>query len=286
VQAQHDESLDKDEQILDTSFPGFFRLDELAFPYPSTLVAHADKQPEAKMKVVARTSPKSRVAEGSRVNMKFLRPLEEWELSGDYGSRAMAIALDGTIKSAFADSKAPEQDDKSEKKDDQDKGVAGKSAPARVLVISAPQFLTNPLARAGNPPPMPPQMAMMGSFGGDEDLQMLAGFYARNYLTGTILAFKNMLDWMAGDTDLLAASAKLLSDPNLTYSDIEKPDIDPTQDTEKGAAEKWDSYKKERKNRQLVVQWSLTVFPPLLFAAIGLIRWRRRESNRGRISLD
>ena len=52
------------------------------------------------------------------------------------------------------------------------------AAESRVLVIASPQFLANPFARAGNPPPMPPQMQMMGAnFGGDRTLQAIAGPY-------------------------------------------------------------------------------------------------------------
>ena len=46
------------EALLDTGFPAFFRLEELMFPFVSSLVLHKDKQPDAKtMKVVARSSP-------------------------------------------------------------------------------------------------------------------------------------------------------------------------------------------------------------------------------------
>ena len=116
---------------------------------------------------------------------------KEWKPQGQYGQRAVAITLEGTLKSAFAGNEA-----------------SGISAPAqskdksRVLVISAAQFLANPFARAGNPPPMPPQMAMMGSMGGDEQMMMISQPYAQQYLTETILALKNSLDWMGGDSDL------------------------------------------------------------------------------------
>ena len=39
IQAQHDARLDDKEQLLDNAFPAFFRLEELALPFPSTLVA-------------------------------------------------------------------------------------------------------------------------------------------------------------------------------------------------------------------------------------------------------
>jgi hypothetical protein len=119
---------------------------------------------------------------------------------------------------------------------------------------------------------------------GDEDLQLISQFYAQQYLTGTILAFKNTLDWMAGDTDLIAVSAKLLSDTNLTYSDIRRPDKAATDpDAAKKQAEE---YEGEITKVQQRVQWTLILFPAALFAAFGIARWRMREAARANIRLD
>ena len=82
--------------------------------------------------------------------------------------------------------------------------------------MSSSLFLTNPFSWAGNGPELGGQFAMVGAIGGDPNLQAIAKPYARDYLTGTILSVKNTLDWISGDADLLAASAKLLSEPNLT----------------------------------------------------------------------
>ena len=154
-----------------------------------------------------------------------------------------------------------------------------------MLVISSPQFLANPFARAGNPPPMPPQMQMMGAnFGGDRTLQAIAGPYARQYLTATILAFKNLLDWMSNDKDLMAVSAKLLGDPNLSYADIPKPDVKP-DDSEEVVKSKLEDYRNGRKSLQQKVQWSLTLLPALFFMVFGIARWRLRESNRGNVKV-
>ena len=270
IQAQHDDRLEGDEQLLDTGFAGFFRLDEMSFPFPSTLVPHPEKQPEATMKVVARTTPNTTVDDSDKVDMKIR---VDWQKKGEFGQRAFAIALEGKLKSAFIKNKSEEI-----------KVPDASPAPSRVLVVSAAQFLANPFARAGNPPPMPPQMAMMGSFGGDQDLQAVAWPYARKYLTGTILAFKNIMDWMAGDSDLIAASAKLIGEPNLTYADIEKPQVS-AEDSEEELAKKTEEYRLQRQSVQNRVQWTLTLLPPLAFAAFGVGRWRRRESNRDRIKI-
>jgi hypothetical protein len=288
VQAQHDDRLDEKGQLLDQTFPGFFRMEELVFPFPSTLVAHPDKQARARMKVVARSTPKSTVITGDHADMGINT---EWKPSGEYGQRAMAIALEpgccdgtntcldgdackaGVIKSAFAGKEA-----------DGISAPAESKGPGRLLVISAAQFLANPFARSGNAPPMPPQMMMMGHMGGDENLQMISQPYAQQYLTGSILGFKNILDWMGGDSDLIAVSAKLLGETNLTYGDIQKPKEAPTDpEAAKKQAEERDA---ELTRVQARVQWTMTLFPAALFALFGIIRWRRRESARAAITLD
>lgn len=264
VLAVHDTRFDEKEQTLDTGFAGFFRIDEISFPFPSTLVAHPEKQPEATMKVVARSTPKSTVDSSDAIEMK---PAAEWKPKGEAGQRVMGIVLEGKIKSAFGGQDAL--------------GIT--TAPvslekAGLLMVSASQFFTNPFARAGNAPPMPPQMAMMGPMGGNEDLQTLARPYAERYLTSTILSFKNILDWLGGDTDLLATSAKLIGESTLSYSDVEKPK-EMTEATLK-------DYDKEREQVQEKVQWWLILFGPVLFAAFGIARWRMRESARARNPLD
>lgn len=271
VQAQHDSSLDDKEQLLDNSFAAFFRLDEVGMPFPSTLVPHREKQPEAEMKVVARSTPRSTVDASDSVDMKYSA---EMRPKGEAGQRAMAVALEGKIKSAFGGGDTLGSAVPAESKDK-----------SRLLVISASQFLCNPFARSGNPPPMPPQMQMMGGMGGDEELQMVSGLYAQKYVTYAILALKNTLDWMGGDADLLATSAKLLGESNLTYGDIQKPKQQ-AGDDEQALIKKAEDYNGERKRVQGWVQWSLTLLAPAMFAAFGIFRWRRRESARDNISLD
>jgi ABC-type uncharacterized transport system involved in gliding motility auxiliary subunit len=273
LQLHHDDGAEDDEQTLDSGFAGFFRLEELSFPYPSTLVPHPEKQPGAEVKVVARSTKSSTVETDASVELK---PRTGWKPKGESAQRAIAISVEGKLKSAFAD-KAPEG-----------VTIAKKESPeaSRVLVISSPQFLANPFARAGNPPPMPPQMQMMGAnFGGDQTLQAIAMPYARQYLTATILAFKNLLDWMSNDKDLMAVSAKLLGDSNLSYKDVPKPDVKP-DDSEEVVNKKLEEYRLGRTKLQNKVQWSLTLFPPLFFVLFGVVRWRMRENNRANVKLS
>jgi hypothetical protein len=199
LELKYDADANDSTQTLDNGFAGFFRLDELAFPFPSVLIPHPDKQPGAKVTVVARSTATSTLETDATLDLK---PRADWEPTGKAGQHAIAVTVEGKLKSAFGDQPPAGID------------IAKESAkPSRLLVIASPQFLANPFARAGNPPPMPPQMKMMGSLGGDKTLQMLSMPYAQKYLTATILAFKNQLDWMAGDNRLIACSALLIAPP-------------------------------------------------------------------------
>jgi ABC-type uncharacterized transport system involved in gliding motility auxiliary subunit len=268
--AQYDSRAGDADQFLDQTFAGFFRMEELVFPFPSTLVPHPEKQPEASVKVIARTTPRSTVVTGDSVDMKLSK---EFKPQGDYGQRAIAVVVEGKLKSAFAGTPGGGIEAPAESKDK-----------SRVLVISAAQFLANPYARAGNAPPMPPQMMMMGPMGGDEDLMLISQPYAQQYLTETILSFKNTLDWMGGDSDLIAVSAKLLGEANLTYADIQKPK-EAAADAD-SAKKQADDYEAEVTKVQERVKWTMIVLPALLFAAFGFIRWRWRESQRASITLS
>jgi hypothetical protein len=90
---------------------------------------------------------------------------------------------------------------------------------------------------------------------------------------------KNTLDWMSNDTDLIAASAKILGEPSLTYSSVKKPEFK-AEDSEEEMKKKDEEYRTARKSLQKSVQWTLIFGVPLFFAAIGVLRWRSRETGR------
>jgi ABC-type uncharacterized transport system involved in gliding motility auxiliary subunit len=254
-------------RLLDTGFAGFFRMEEILFPFPSTLELLRDKQPsDVKLYAVARTTPAASALTGATVDMK-MRP--EWKPTPPFEQRIIAAVADGKLKSAFAGQPSA------------DGITTAERAPqaSRVLVISSSEFLTNPFAYAGNGPDLGGQFAMFGNVGGDRELLMIAGQYANRYLTNTILSVKNTLDWISGDTDLLATSAKLISDPNLTYRDVAKPKLDAADD-DAAARKKDEEYKAARGKLQTGVQWTLILAVPLFFAFFGLFRWRGRQSRK------
>ncbi|HEY6460007.1 MAG TPA: Gldg family protein, partial [Polyangiaceae bacterium] len=271
LDVQDDSRFTGDEQLVDTSFPCLFRVEEIAVPFASSLSLKQDKQPGTKMQVVMRSSPAAVHLTGETVD---LRPFQKWapKLKGLQQSQfAVAADVEGTLKTAFPDGDKEGVD-----------APAQSTKPSRVFVLSSSEFLANPLARAGAGPDMGQFGMMMPGLGGDEQLLMLAGPYAQQFVTGSILVFKNTLDWLTGDTDLLAVSAKILADPNLAYGEKLKITADESEDQIKKQME---DLKAARKDQQHSVEFFLILGIPILFAAYGLLRWRMRLSSRANVSL-
>ena len=197
-----------------------------------------------------------------------------WKPKPPFEQRTIAAVAEGPLKSAFAGA-GDDLGVKSNEKAPQ---------PSRVLVVSSSEFLTNPFAFAGNGPDLGGQFAMFGNVGGDRELLMIAGQYANRYLTNTILSVKNTLDWISGDQDLLAASAKLMSDPNLTYRDVAKPKIS-AEDDEAAIRKKDEEYKAARSKVQGSITWTLSLGMPLFFAFFGVMRWRGRQAKKDQYRL-
>ncbi|MCC6647753.1 MAG: GldG family protein [Polyangiaceae bacterium] len=253
--------------MIDNSFSGFFRLDELAFPFASTLVTHPDKQPGAKVKIVGRSSPGAWSETGDTIELGLKL---DWKPKAPLDQHTLAVSVEGKVKSSFG---AGEAD--GVKIDAESKGTT------KILVVASSQFLANPFARQGNGQQMEGQMAhMMPAIGGDRMLQQLAGPYAQKYITQGIISFKNTLDWATGDGDLIATSAKILGEPSLTYTDLAKPKLDASDD-EASIKRKDEEYRTARKQVQRNVQLVLLLIAPALFAGFGILRWQAREKRRG-----
>ncbi len=262
----NDPRLEDNERLLDVGFAGFFRMDEVAVPFASTLEILKEKQPaDVELKVVARTSPRASVLTDGTLDMAMKN---EWKPKPPQEQRIVGVVATGKLKSAFEKSESIPAKPRAEQ-------------PSRVFVLASSLFLTNPFSYLGNGQEVGGQFQMMGAIGGDRQLQMIANPYAQRYVTNTILSLKNTLDWMTGDSDLIAASAKILSEPNLTYGDLTPPEVTP-EDDEAKIRQKDEEYRSLRKVVQNKVQWTLTLGMPVAVAVVGLFRWRKRESNRAR----
>ncbi|HZU84463.1 MAG TPA: Gldg family protein [Polyangiaceae bacterium] len=274
LEVQDDPRFGADEQLIDTSFPALFRVTDLAVPFASSLTIKADKQPGVKVHAVMRSSPAAVHLTGDSADLKAFPQKWASRVKGLQQQQfAVAAEAEGTLKSAFPDG------------DKQGVDAPAQSAhPARVFVLASAQFLANPLARAGNGPDMGQYGMMMPNLGGDEQLLMLAGPYAQQFITGTILVFKNTLDWLIGDTDLLAVSAKILSDPNLVYGDLSRVKITPDE-SEEQIRKQEEEIKEARKAQQRNIEIFLILGIPALLAGYGILRWRRRLTARANVSL-
>lgn len=278
---QDDPRFTDSEQILDSSFPGFFRLSPVLFPFPSSLELHPEKQPEvgaSGFKFVARTSPRSLLAHEDGVSLRpgdegkmKKKAVEEKQSFQQYG---IAAAIEGTFQSAFkgADKMGVDLPEKS-------------ARPARVLVLSAAQMFANPLARASsapNIPGMPPGM----DAGGDKEMQRVAMGYAEIALQNppnTLLAFKNTLDWLSGDADLNASASKLQGDPPLRYDSVSKTSLE-DQSEEQLRKEIEEAQAKRKVTQRWVEFWLLAVLPAA-FVGFGLWRRQSRLASRTRVNL-
>jgi hypothetical protein len=270
---------DKDKQLLDTSFPAFFRMEQVIFPFCSSLLLHADKQPNASdISIVARSTPHSIRKTDDTIDLG----LQSWRPKGEWQQFNVAARVEGRLKSAFAGGA-------------DNMGVTASAEvaegkTARVFVLASSQFTANPFARAGNGEENP-QMRQFGmaNMPGDEKLLQIAGPYADLQrgavpLLYAIMATKNTLDWLTGDTDLLAVSAKLLSEPGLVYGDVSAPKFDENE-TDEDIKRKDKEMRDSRKDTQRNIGIFLTFLAPLVIIAYGILRWRMRTNARLNIQL-
>ncbi len=169
------------DERLDSNFAVFYRLDQLAFPLASTLTLHPERQPDAQLRAVAKTTDRavSSTEQGLLVGPGAI------VRAGTPKQRVLGAVLTGNIKSAFGD----------------------RHANGRLLVIASSAFPTNPFARARNPAEV--GGAPTGTFEADPDpgLTRAAQYYAQRHLTSTILVVKSAFDWASSDERVIACSA-------------------------------------------------------------------------------
>ncbi len=151
-----------------SSFPIFQGVRQVTLPFASTLVLHAEKQKNTTFTPLVFSSSEAQAATKGGISTYPGKPLPEGLSPGE--RRTLAVAIDGDLKSAFGD----------------------RSARARVLVISASQLVTNPLARAGKP--ATPDAAKQGGGTGDPTLASISQYYDGSAASSSLL-LRNILDW-------------------------------------------------------------------------------------------
>ena len=267
LDVREDSRFTGDEVLLDTSFAAFFRIPQASFPFASSLEIDKSKQPQLgdKLRAIAHSTPAAITETGDTVDLK---PARQWRPKGNFQQFVLAAAAEGKLKSAFPTGDKMGVETPAEATNN-----------ARVLVLSSAQFFANPFVRSGQGPDMGQMGMMMGGAGGDEFLNSVAGPYVQLIGTTFILQTKNLLDWMTGDVDLLAASAKILQEPNLAYGDVVKPKAGEEM-TEDQLKKEEDRIKKERKTKQYWIEGTMTLGIPALFVLLGVILWRVREGRR------
>jgi hypothetical protein len=148
-----------DDSFLDPAFLPFAPLHGIVLPFASSLVLAPDKQPQAKIRVVARTSPHASHVTDAHVSLDPERDFAPFEGRGRFDLGAVAV---GTLHSAFAAGRTSEK-------------------PARVLVLSSAAFMANPFVRAGE----------------GEALQQIGKAYAKALVTPLALTLEATLEWAA-----------------------------------------------------------------------------------------
>jgi ABC-type uncharacterized transport system involved in gliding motility auxiliary subunit len=184
VEASSDPAKGAGGRMLDSSHPVFFHLDSLSLPFASSIEIQTARQPDASIRVVARSSAQATRRTTDTVD---LRPMQTWPMPTAQEQVVLAAVASGKLASAF-----PAGD------------RMGTEAPARatkgvrVVVVASSQFLANPIQRAAQKPFISPGFPPAGS---DEALLVLSMSYAQNKLVNTILAFKNTLDFLGFEDD-------------------------------------------------------------------------------------
>lgn len=151
-----------------SSAPVFQGVKQVTLPFASTLVLHPEKQKNTTFTPLLFTSEQARAITKGGVSTYPGKPLPEASGAGE--RRTLAVAIDGDLKSAFGE----------------------RTARARVLVISASQLVTNPLARAGKP--ASPEARKQGGGSGDPTLASISQYYDGS-AAGSSLLLRNILDW-------------------------------------------------------------------------------------------
>ncbi|MBI2388863.1 MAG: GldG family protein [Deltaproteobacteria bacterium] len=269
------------EVTFDNKFAPFFRLQQLAIPFPSEITvdqARAGGQ-TVTVQPVIRTTNQIITVQGTSVAVHPGREKMGVGATGQKEEKRQAILgvnLEGPIKSAF---NGPGE------------GVDGvpltATGKARLLVVSSGSFFGNAFQEAGKSPFGGMMPGMDPNMGADEELMRYAQIYNRGGARiASLLVAKQTCDWISQETDLLATGAKLTAEPELTYPKSPAPSPSPDEKIDS------ESFRKKKqawidtiKGEQRFTQWGNILFGPALIGLIGLYRWWNRGARRAAVKI-
>ncbi|UJR79680.1 GldG family protein [Sandaracinus amylolyticus] len=241
------------------SHPVLFRLEQAQLFFTSGIET-LDRFREMEGTSLLRSSEESWSLSGDDVNLRIRQP-REWEVAGFDGPHTLAVAVTGTLPSAFAGS-AGEGDAASIETPERSESEV------RLFVIGTSTILRDEF--------LPPAERV-------EEAQ----------LAGAMALPLNAIDWLAQDSDLIAVRAKSIEEPAL---DVPRGVTEATEDAmtafegqdeagaqdalerRQAAVRAWD----QRKN---LFKWGNTFAIPLAVAAFGLIRWQMRQRKKATLKL-
>ena len=263
----------------DNKFAPFFRLPQVAVPFPTEITIDQARAGGASVTVtpVLRTTGQIITIQGSTIS---LHPAREKLGNGATGQKEekrqaiLGVNLEGPIKSAFPGG--------GEGVDGVPVASIGK---ARLFVVSSGGYFGNAFQDAGKSPFGGMMPGMDPNMGADEELMRYAQIYNRARMSSFLVA-KQTCDWISQETDLLAVGAKLMAEPELTYPKSPAPTPSPDEkiDSESFRKKKasWiDSIKAE----QRFTQWGNILFGPALIGLIGLYRMWNRNARRAAVKI-
>ena len=267
---------------IDNKFPPVFRLPQVAVPFPEEITIDKARAGGDAVKInpVIRTTPNVVTVQGTAISLNPVKGLGQGATGQKDSPRKkgeeaiLAVDMEGPIKSAFPGG---------------GEGVEGvptnAPASARLFVVSSGYYFGNPFQDAGKSPFGGMMPGMDPNMGADEDLMRYAQIYQRARMTSLLVA-KQTCDWISQETDLLAAGAKLLAEPELTYPNSPAPTPSPDEKPDS------DSFKKKKaqwidqiKSQQRTTQYMSTFGGALILCFIGLARWYMRTNQRASVKL-
>jgi ABC-type uncharacterized transport system involved in gliding motility auxiliary subunit len=247
--------------------PVLFRLDQSPLPYTAaiTLTDTLKGDKDVKRTVLAKSTKNAWLMDGSPVDLKAR---ERWEVPGYSGPFVVGVALQGKLPSAFAAAPASTPEAGDGAAPSEIKAPERAEKPVNVLVFGSGYFMRDEF--------MPPNQQG-----------------ARRVPGGAAAFALNAVDWIAQDSDLIEIRAKSVEDPSLEVpQNVKEAEATIRQAIDEQDQKKADKAFKERKDAMAAWDQKKTTYRvanmlglPLLFAFVGIVRWRWRKAKRAQLKL-